>query len=68
MKSLSDATFEQAFVPSMQTTPPIRIEFELGEDGKARAVRHSLLGELQSAARAGDLPDDWDERDCQGYR
>jgi hypothetical protein len=64
MKSLSDATFEQAFVPSMQTTPPLKIVFELGEDGKAHAVRHPLLGEMQTAARAGDLPDGWDERDC----
>jgi hypothetical protein len=59
---------EQAFVPSMQTTPPIKIVFELREDGKKHAVRHPLLGEMQTAARDDDLPDGWDERDCRGYR
>lgn len=68
MRSLSDTVFVQAFVPSMQDMPAVRIEFELGPDRKARSLRHPLLGDIQSVPRVGNLPADWAERDCAGYR
>ncbi len=66
MRSLSDTTFIQVLIPDMPSLPPFRFEFEIGPDGKARAVRHAMTGTMQSIPRTGDLPKDWKTHDCGG--
>lgn len=64
MKSLSDTEFEQARLQPYETEP-IRLEFDVGADGRAQALTHTDLTHpersMTRAVRLGDLPEWFDD-------
>jgi hypothetical protein len=57
MKSVGDTTFEYA-----DSFTQLKIEFEVGADGKAAAMNHDLKGLPSPMKHIAPLPDDW--KDC----
>lgn len=60
MKTLSETTFEQAYVNSFQPEPTA-VEFELRADGRAVAMTftNSQMASEGRLERVGDLPEGW---------
>ena len=60
MKSTGDATFEHATLGSFPPSQEIAVEFELGPDGKAAALKFTKgFEEFGRRPRLGDVPTEW---------
>lgn len=59
MRSLAETRFEQVHVSEFQPAPLV-VEFELGPDGRAVALRfETLFDDRGRLVRVGDLPEGW---------
>lgn len=59
MRALEETRFEQGYVSEFQPAPLI-VEFELGPDGRAVALRfETLFDDRGRMERVGDLPEGW---------
>lgn len=64
MKSVDDKIFVQARLQAGEEKP-LRLEFEVDEDGQAKGVVHSLDWRESPLVRLGDLPSYFTERECR---
>lgn len=62
MRSNSDTVFEQAVRQPHEATS-IRLEFEVGADGRAQALTHTL-GQRTKVSRLGELPEYFETKEC----
>jgi hypothetical protein len=59
MRSLAETRFEQVYVSEYQAEPLV-VEFELGPDGRAVALRlETMFDDRGRLERVGDLPEAW---------
>lgn len=64
MKPVDDNVFVQERLQPGDEKP-VRIEFEVDDEGKIRSLAHTLDWRSSPLVRLGDLPDYFKERDCE---